>query len=209
MIHRTIHERGLVSNHFCADLTIPRPTVIVLCGPEEGSGFVCKAGCGSASEEDRARVEGWFRALKPALPLPMVSATVGPLEDACAGVSEGEIMETASIVAELNRLIPDERILADIHTRLRDPAEGGFTTISVDDRPRRVPMDVPLCIIKKAFSLAYLSSEESTVSVLVAVKFDPLTSDAARFDPELHCFGLLQYGCRTGSLVALAFQTGY
>lgn len=49
-------------------------------GPWGGSGFVCKAGRGSATEEDRAAIAEWFRALGPAL-----SVTVGPLEDAWRG----------------------------------------------------------------------------------------------------------------------------
>ena len=49
-------------------------------GSRGGSGFVCKAKRGSATEEDRAEIAGWFRALEPAL-----SATVGPLEDARQG----------------------------------------------------------------------------------------------------------------------------
>ncbi len=43
----------------------------------EGSGFVCKAGRGSASEEGRSQVAGWFRDFRATM-----SATVGPLEDA-------------------------------------------------------------------------------------------------------------------------------
>ena len=42
----------------------------------QGSGFVCKAGRGSPSEEGRSRIAAWFRELAA------VPATVGPLEDA-------------------------------------------------------------------------------------------------------------------------------
>ena len=45
--------------------------------PGQGSGFVCKTGRGTASEEDRSLVAGWFKSLGA-----LVSATVGPLEDA-------------------------------------------------------------------------------------------------------------------------------
>ena len=46
-------------------------------GLEQGSGFICKKGCGSVSEEDRSTVADWFEALKP-----RVSTIVGPCEDA-------------------------------------------------------------------------------------------------------------------------------
>jgi len=45
--------------------------------PGQGSGFICKRRCGSASEEDRSLMAEWFRNLGA-----LVSATVGPLEDA-------------------------------------------------------------------------------------------------------------------------------
>ena len=45
----------------------------------QGSGFVCKAGRGSPSEDDRSHIAAWFRHLAG------VSATVGPLEDAWYG----------------------------------------------------------------------------------------------------------------------------
>ena len=44
-------------------------------GPEGGSGFLCLAKRGSASEKDRAQFAEWFRKLE-------IEVVVGPLEDA-------------------------------------------------------------------------------------------------------------------------------
>lgn len=46
-------------------------------GPKQGSGFLCKKGRGSVTEEDSTKVVEWFGSLGPT-----VSATVGPPEDA-------------------------------------------------------------------------------------------------------------------------------
>ncbi len=47
-------------------------------GPEGGSGFLCLAKRGSASEKDRVQLAEWFRKLE-------IEVTVGPLEDAWHG----------------------------------------------------------------------------------------------------------------------------
>jgi hypothetical protein len=118
-------------------------------------------------------------------------------------------MNTETIVSALNELMPDSKIFADVNEHLQYFAEGSQTTIHVDSKPRRVPLDIPIRIIKKSFSMAYLPDEATTVNVLLAVNFDPIGFDIRQFDPEQHCFGVMQYGVRDGRLFVVNFQTEY
>lgn len=99
---------------------------------------------------------------------------------------------TTNIVALLDQLLPDERILNDCYAVLREGAEDGMTEIELGAEWRPIPVSAPIVVVTKAFfnqrfNTGFGTSYRAQVAIGDVVETDIGTVDAG------FCFATLYY----------------
>jgi len=109
------------------------------------------------------------------------------------------------LLKNLDDVLPDYKIIADLREIIREGTEGNQTHIEINETWISVPVQVPIVMITKAFFKEYFDGVGfGTYKVLVSLG-PPVQKKSGLMEPE-YCFSTLYYN-NDAELITLDFHS--